>query len=329
MRKARIIGMGSYLPERVLTNLDLERLVETTDEWIFSRTGIRERRIAASNESTSDLAAHAGRRAIEASGIPMDEIELIIVATTTPDFVMPGTAALVQSKIGLKGAAAFDIQAACAGYINGLSIAKAYIESGMYRNILLIAGDKMSSVIDYQERTTCVLFGDAAAAAVISDTGPGFSIDGITLGTDGSLSHLIVIPAGGSDRPASIETVGERLHYIKMEGKEVFRHAVRYMTAAVKECLVQTGLKEEQITWLIPHQANERIIDAISKNFKIPSENIGKTLCKYGNTSASSVAITLEEFNVANLIKVEEKILLVAFGSGLTWGTAILTKKGI
>lgn len=325
--QARIIGTGSYLPEKVLSNFDLEKMVDTSDEWISSRTGMKERRIAENGESSSDMAVAAGLKAIADANIDAKEIDLVLVATATPDYFMPSTAAVVQAKIGATHAAAFDLQAACTGYLYGLSTAKAYIESGMYKNILLIAADKMSAFIDYQDRNTCVLFGDGASAAVISGTGSGFAIDSICLGSDGNLFDLIIIPGGGSRFPASEETLSGRKHYFKMMGKEVFKHAIRRMSAAAKQCLAQAQLEESQISWLVPHQANERIIDALAKNFQISPNRVGKTVHKYGNTSASSVAITFDEVRRENLINFGEHLLLVAFGAGLTWGAAVLTLK--
>lgn len=326
MPKARITGLGSYQPEKILSNLDLEKMVDTSDEWISSRTGMKERRIAAEDEASSDMGIKAAEKALCAAQISADEIDLILVATSTPDHLMPSTAAIVQSGIGAVNAAAFDLLAACTGFLYGLSTAKAYIESGMYRNVLLIASEKISSYIDYQDRTTCVLFGDGASAAVISAEGTGFSIDSVCLGADGTLSNLIIIPGGGSRLPLTEKALQERQQYFRMSGKEVFRHAVRRMSSAAMESLEKAGLKEEQISWLVPHQANERIIDALAKKFQIPLEKVGKTVHKYGNTSASSVAMTLDELIAENEIQTGEHLLLVAFGSGLTWGASVITK---
>lgn len=322
--QARIIGLGSYLPERILTNQDLEKMVDTSDEWITIRTGMKERRIAAENESSSDMAHQAGSQAMRDAGIDPKDIDLILVATSTPDYFMPSTSALVQGKLGAVNAAAVDIQAACTGYIYGLSMVKAYIESGMYKNILLIASEKVSAFVDYEDRNTCILFGDGASAAVISNEGAGLFIDSVCLGADGEQANLIIIPGGGSRHPTTTDTIAQRKHYFTMEGKEVFRHAVRRMSAAAKECLGKAGLTENQISWLVPHQANERIIDALAKSFQIPLEKVGKTVHKYGNTSASSIAITLEELCRENTIEPGEHLLLVAFGSGLTWGASVL-----
>ncbi len=326
MIRARITGIGSYLPERILSNADLEKIVDTSDEWIFSRTGMKERRIAREDEATSDMAVAAGKKALEKSGLPAEEIDLVIVATSTPDHLMPSTAAIVQAGIGAGKAAAFDLIAACTGYLYGLSTAKAYIESGIYKNILLVASEKMSAVLDYEDRTTCVLFGDGASAAVISSEGAGLAIDSICLGSDGQLSDLIMIPAGGSRLPVTEETLKNRQQYFQMSGKEVFRHAVRRMGAAANECLEKANLTEKQIAWLVPHQANVRIINALAKNFQIPLEKVAVTVHKYGNTSASSVAITLDEILAEQAVGVGEHLLLVAFGSGLTWGASVITK---
>lgn len=324
--KARITGMGSYLPCKVLSNKDLEELVDTSDEWILSRTGMKERRIAADGENPSDMGLLAAQKALTEAAILPSEIEMILVATMTPDYPCPSTAALIQSKIGAKNAAAVDLQAACTGFLYGLSVAKAYIESGMYNNILVVAAEKMSSIIDYQDRTTCVLFGDGASAALVANKGSGFFLNTISLGADGSLGECIMIPAGGAAAPATAATVADRRHFFKMEGSEVFKHAVRRMRDAAKLCLERAGLEEKNISWLVPHQANLRIMDAMAKQVDLPVDRVYKTVHKYGNTSASSVAIALEELLHSEEIHQGEHLLLVAFGGGLTWGAAVLTK---
>ncbi|MDR3624580.1 MAG: ketoacyl-ACP synthase III [Chlamydiales bacterium] len=325
-RVARIIGVGSYLPEKILTNADLEKMVETSDEWIVTRTGIKERRIARSDEFTSDMGVAAAEDALKNAHLDSKEIDLIIFATLTPDYIFPSTAALLQKHLGATHAAAFDVQAACTGYIYGLSIAKAFIESGIYKNILLVAAEKLSSIVNYKDRNTCVLFGDGAAAAVISDKGEGFAIRHTTLGADGEQASLLMLPAGGSRNPASKESVEEGLHYILMEGKEVFKHAVRRMESAAEECIAKSCVQESDITWFVPHQANLRIIEALAKRFSFPSDRVYKTLQKYGNTSASSVGIALHELLKEHEIKEGENLLLAAFGAGLTWGATILSK---
>jgi 3-oxoacyl-[acyl-carrier-protein] synthase III len=323
---ARIIGLGSYLPWHILTNEDLEKIVDTSDDWIVSRTGMKERRIAAANEFPSDMGALAASKALEAAQLPPSAIEMVIVATMTPDYSTPSTAALIQAKLGLIQAAAMDVQAACTGFLYVLSIAKAYIESNLYRHVLVVAAEKMSAFVDYQDRNTCVLFGDGAAAAVVSKQGSGFAISTLCLGADGALSDLAHIPGGGSRLPASLETVSQRQHYFKMNGKEIFKHAVRRMTHAAKQCLEQAGLEEKDMSWFVPHQANKRIIDAIAKNFHIADERVCNIVHKYGNTSASSIAIALNELVKSQDLKEGEHLLLAAFGAGLTWGAAILTK---
>lgn len=324
--KARIIGLGSYLPKKVLTNQDLEKMVETSDEWIVSRTGMRERRIAAEDEFPSDMGTQAATEALEAAHLKAEDLDLIIVATMSPDYISPSTASLIQAKLQASKSAAVDIQAACTGFLYALSMAKAFIESGTYRNILIIASEKMSSFIDYQDRATCVLFGDGAAAAIVAAHGEGLSIDTICLGSDGQLADLVKIPAGGSRHPATSETVEKRLHCFQMSGNEVFKHAVRRMSAASRECLAKAGLEEKDVSWLVPHQANKRIIDAIAKNFNIAEERVYQTVHKYGNTSASSIAIALHELMKEEEFEEGEHLLLTAFGGGLTWGASILTK---
>jgi 3-oxoacyl-[acyl-carrier-protein] synthase-3 len=247
------------------------------------------------------------------------------VATLTPDYPFPSTACLIQSAIGAKKAAGADIQAACTGFLYLLSMAKSLIESGAYKNVLIIAAEKLSSITNYKDRSTCILFGDGAAACVISSEGKGLAIESIQLGADGEQSDLIMMPAGGSRTPASMESVANDGHYIKMAGNEVFKHAVRRMETACKECLDEAGLTETEISWLIPHQANMRIIDAIARRFEhLPPERIFKTVQKYGNTSASSVGIALDELLKLGPLKSDEKILLTAFGAGLTWGAGVL-----
>jgi 3-oxoacyl-[acyl-carrier-protein] synthase-3 len=324
--KARIIGLGSYLPRKILTNQDLERLVDTSDEWIVSRTGMRERRLAEADEFPSDMGAQAALQALKSANLKPDDLEMIIVASMSPDYLSPSTANLIQAKIKAEKAAALDIQAACTGFLYALSIARAFIEAGHYRHILVVASEKMSAFIDYKDRATCVLFGDGAAAAVVTARGEGLCIHTLCLGSDGQLADLVKIPAGGSRHPATQETVAQRLHYFQMSGNEVFKHAVRRMSATARECLAQAGLQENDVSWLVPHQANKRIIDAIAKNFNISEERVYQTVHKYGNTSASSIAIALHELVQEHQFKEGEHLLLTAFGAGLTWGAAILTK---
>jgi 3-oxoacyl-[acyl-carrier-protein] synthase-3 len=324
--KAKIIGTGSYVPERILSNADLEKMVETNDEWIVTRTGMRERRIARADEFSSDMGLAAARAALADAKLKPEEIDFIIVATLTPDYQCPNTACLIQEALGAKHAGAVDMQAACTGYLYALATAKAFIEIGMYRNVLVIATEKLSSLTNYKDRSTCILFGDGAGACVVSSEGDGLTISGIHLGADGAQANLLIVPAGGCRRPATTETVDQQQHYIQMAGNEVFKHAVRRMESACKECLEGASLLESDIGWLVPHQANSRIIDAIAKRFEhLPPERIFRTVHKYGNTSASSVGIALDELLKQQLVKKGERILLTAFGGGFTWGAAILT----
>lgn len=326
MKKARIIGTGSYLPEKVLSNADLEKIVDTSDEWIVSRTGMKERRIASENEFTSDMGVEAAKSAIENAKIDASQIDCILVATLTPDYVFPSTAAIIQHALGLDEVPAMDMQAACTGYLYALAQAKAYIESGTYQNVLIVASEKLSAITDYEDRNTCILFGDGAGACVVSDSGPGYLVESITLGCDGAQSELLYQPAGGSRAPASEETLKDRGHFIHMNGKEVFKHAVRRMESASEKALEKAGLGKSKISWLVPHQANIRIIEFLAKRFEVPMERVFMTLHKYGNTSASSVGIALDELEREQSPKNGEHVLLTAFGAGLTWGAAVLTK---
>ncbi len=326
MTKARIIGIGSYVPERVLSNADLEKIVDTTDEWIISRTGMKERRIAGENEFTSDMGVAAAKAAIADAGIEAKSIDCIVVATLTPDYTFPSTGSLIQQGLGLEEIPAMDLQAACTGYLYALAQAKAYVESGLYENVLVIASEKLSAVTDYEDRNTCVLFGDGAGACVVSASGPGYHIDAITLGCDGTQAELLYQPAGGVRKPASNETVAAREHFIKMNGKEVFKHAVRRMESASVAALEKAGLDKSKVSWLVPHQANTRIIETLAKRFEVPMERVFMTIHKYGNTSASSVGIALDELEKTSTPDVGEHLLLTAFGAGLTWGAAVLTK---
>lgn len=325
--KARIVGMGSYLPSRVLTNQDLERMVDTSNEWIVERTGILERRLAEEEETTADMACRAAALALEKAGLEAQEIDLIIVATVTSDYLMPSTASLVQHRLGAKRAAAVDLQAACTGHLYGLSFAKACVNSGMYRHVLLISADKMSSIVDYQDRATCILFGDGATAALISSKGSGLWLREISLGSDGGSAELLYIPAGGAKIPASQQTVEQRSHYIAMNGRELYKHAVRRMVEAAEVCMGKSGMDWNDVKWVVPHQANLRIIEATAKRLPVPQEKIfTETVHKYGNNSAASVGIALDELLQRDSLEAGESVMLVAFGSGVTWGAALATQ---
>ncbi|MSR66208.1 MAG: ketoacyl-ACP synthase III [Pedosphaera sp.] len=319
-----ITGIGSYVPERILTNEDLVKMVETTDEWITSRTGIKQRRIAAENEHTSDLAARAATKALAYAGVPAAEVDLIIVATITPDMPFPAAACLVQEKIGATRAAAFDLEAACTGFLYGIEVGRQFVNAGVYRNVLVIGAEKLSAIVDWQDRNTCVLFGDGAGAVLLQRRNGSRGILGCKLGSDGSKAHILSMPGGGSRQPASVQSVSSRAHYLQMEGKEVFKNAVVAMGTAAKEVLSNCGLDITQIKCIIPHQANRRIIDAIGERLGATPGQVFINLEKYGNTSAASVGIALDEAVAAGRVQRGDKLLFVAFGAGLTWGAMVV-----
>jgi len=320
-----IAGTGSYLPERVLTNDELAARVDTSNEWIVSRTGIKERRIAAEGEFTSHMASHAAKRALEQAGLAAEDVELIIVATITPDTPTPATACYVQQMLGANRAVAFDISAACSGFLYAMKISKRLISDGAFKNALIIGAEKLSSVTNWEDRTTCVLFGDGAGAAVLrrSEAGEG-AILATEMGTDGNLTHLLNIPGGGSACPITESNVNDHLYSLTMMGKEVFKHAVTRMKEAAEKVIERAGLKPEDIACVIPHQANLRIIDAIADRLAVPNEKVFVNLDKYGNTSAAAVAIALDEANRSGAFKRGEHIVLVVFGAGLTWAAAAI-----
>jgi 3-oxoacyl-[acyl-carrier-protein] synthase III len=323
-RTCSIAGVGAYVPEKILTNADLEKMVDTTDEWIQSRTGIQQRRIACENEFTSDMAAKAAKAALDRSGVSADQVDLIIVATITPDMLFPSTACLVQQKIGARRAAAFDIEAACSGFIYALEIAQQFIMSHTYDTVLVIGAEKLSSIIDWKDRNTCVLFGDGAGAAVLQSKGNTHGLLTACMGADGSKGELLSMPAGGSRQPATLDSVQQRLHYLRMDGKETFKSAVNAMYQAAQEALRRCELDISQIKLVIPHQANRRIIDAVGERLGATPDQVFINLHKYGNTSAASVAIALEEAVQTGRIQRGDLILLVVFGAGLTWGAAVI-----
>ena len=318
------LGLGYYLPSRVMTNADLEKLVETSDDWITSRTGIKERRIAAENEFTSDLATKAALNAMRKGGVTADQIDLIIVATITPDMPFPATACLVQHNIGAKRAAAFDLEAACSGFIYALEIGQQFIMSRTYNTVLVIGAEKLSSIIDWKDRNTCVLFGDGAGATILQNRPQSHGLLTACMGADGGKAELLLMPGGGSRHPATCDTVNSRLHYLRMDGKETFKSAVNAMFTAAKEALRRCEIGIEQIKCIIPHQANRRIIDAVGERLGAKPEQLFVNLEKYGNTSAASVAIALDEAVESGRIQKGDLILLVVFGAGLTWGAAVI-----
>jgi 3-oxoacyl-[acyl-carrier-protein] synthase-3 len=323
-RTCSITGVGSYVPEKIVTNADLEKLVDTTDEWITSRTGIKARRIAAADQFTSDLAANASAKAMKMAGVKAEEIDLIIVATITPDMPFPSTACLVQQKIGAYRAAAFDIEAACSGFIYALEIGQQFIMSRTYNTVLVIGAEKLSSIVNWSDRNTCVLFGDGAGAAILQNRPNSHGLLTACMGADGQKADLLSMPAGGSRCPATAETVANKLHYLRMDGKETFKNAVQAMLTAAQESLRRCEIDITQIKCVIPHQANQRIIDAVAERLGAKPEQIFINLDKYGNTSAASVAIALDEAVSSGRVNRGDLILLVVFGAGLTWGAAVI-----
>src|SRR5208283_4169911 len=323
-RTCSITGVGSYLPARVLTNSDLEKMVETSDEWITTRTGIKQRRLAAKDEFTSDMAVKAAERAMQMAGITADQIDLIIVATITPDMPFPNTACLVQRKIGAKRAAAFDVEAACSGFIYALEIGQQFIMSRTYDTVLVIGAEKLSAITDWQDRNTCVLFGDGAGAAVLQNRENSHGLLTAVMGADGGKADLLFMPGGGSRCPATKDSVDARLHFLRMNGKETFKNAVQAMCSAAQEVLRRCELNISQIKCVIPHQANRRIIDAVGERIGATPEQMFINVHRYGNTSAASVAIALDEAVTSGKIQRGDLILLVVFGAGLTWGAAVI-----
>ncbi|WP_026475966.1 beta-ketoacyl-ACP synthase III [Alkaliphilus transvaalensis] len=319
-----ISGTGSALPEKVLTNLDLEKMVDTTDEWIRTRTGIGSRRIADDKTATSDLSTEAAKKALADANLKAEDLDLIIVATVTPDMAFPSTACIVQKNLGAVKAAAFDIEAACTGFIYALTIAEQFIKNGVYKNALVIGAETLSKVLDWEDRNTCVLFGDGAGAVVVERTEEGMGILSSYLGADGGNGEALTQPAGGSRIPASLHSVENKLHYVKMDGSEVFKFAVRAMGKAAMEALRLGGMELEDIDFLIPHQANIRIIEGSAKRLKLPMEKVYVNLDKYGNMSAASVPVALDEVVRNGLIKKNDKVVMVAFGGGLTWGSTLM-----
>ena len=312
------------MPERVLTNAELEKMVDTSDEWIVSRTGIKERRIAAENEYTSDLAARAAERAIEQAGIEASEIDLIIVATVTPDMFFPSTACFVQQKIGAKKAACFDVSAACSGFLYAIEIAQQFITSSTYNTVLVIGADKLSSIVDWGDRNTCVLFGDGAGAAILRNRAGSHGVVHTYMGSDGSLTDVLYMPGGGSRFPPTAETLGQKLNTIKMNGKETYKYAVTALLTAANAALEGAGLTTDDLACIIPHQANMRIIEAVASRLGVPMERFMVNLDRFGNTSAAAVAIALDEANRSGRMKLGDYVLLIVFGGGVTWASSVI-----
>jgi len=324
MTRARIIGVGAYAPKRILTNEELERMVETSDEWIVQRTGIRERRIADESEATSDLALKAAQQALERAGVEPGEIDLIVVGTTTGDMAFPTTANLLQHHLGCRTAGSVDVYAACAGSIYSLSIGSQYIETGKYRTVLCVGAECLSRLTDYTDRGTCILLADAAGAVVLRPATGESGILDVDLYSDGRYGDLLIQPAGGSRSPATHETVDRGLHFAKMKGNEVFKVAVRMFEECAQRILERNGFKAEDIDVFVPHQANLRIIEAAVKRLKLPMDRVVVNVDRYGNTGAASVYVALEEAWAGKRLKPGDLVLLAAFGGGFTWGAALL-----
>jgi len=323
--QARILGIGAYSPEKVLTNHDLEKMVDTSDAWIVERTGISERHIAADDQASSDLATQAGQRALADAGVAPEDIDLLICASVTGDMPFPATACFVQANLGLRNAAAFDIAAGCTGFLYGLNLIQGLIRAGAYKRVLLIGGEVLSRTLDWTDRATCVLLGDSAGAVVLGPAENGESgILATRVASDGTKADLLYIPGGGSRNPASHKTVDERLHYFKMNGRETFKHATRNMAAISKQVLEDAGMTLEDVDLLVPHQANLRIITYIAEQLGVPMEKVYTNVQRYGNTSSASIPLALTEARANGRLKRGDVVLMVAFGTGLTWGATLL-----
>ena len=322
--RAGIAGTGHALPEKILTNEDLEKLVETTDDWIMTRTGIRERHVARADEYTSTFAVAAARQALETAGVKPSELDLIICATVCPDMALPSTACLIQTQLGAKRAAAFDLVAACSGFIYSLTVADQFIRSGTAKRILIIGAELLSRYVDYTDRATCVIFGDGAGAAVIVPKDDGSGVLATRIQSDGDYAEYLYIPGGGTRHPATHESIDARLHYIKMKGNELFKIAVRNMCEISNLVFNEARLKANDINLLVPHQANQRIADAVADRLGIPPEKVYGNIERIGNTSSASIPIALDECLKANRIKKNDIVMFVSFGAGVTWGATLV-----
>ncbi|MFL6200686.1 MAG: beta-ketoacyl-ACP synthase III [Thermoanaerobaculia bacterium] len=324
MKRGRIVGTGMCVPERVLTNADLERMVDTSDEWILARTGIRERRIAAPDECLSSFAVPASRNALEMAGLEGKDVDLVICATVTPDQPFPATSTRVQDQIGASRAAAFDLAAGCTGFVYGLSVAQQFLQTGWAKTALVIGGEVLSKIVDWKDRNTCVLFGDGAGAVVLRAEEGDHGLLGTALRSDGSLAGLVELPGGGSREPHSQETLGNGRNFLKMRGSETFKIAVRSIAEISDEALTSCGLGHRDVTWFIPHQANRRIIDAVGQRLEVREGHTYINVDRFGNTSAASIPIGLDELNRGGRIQPGDILLFSAFGAGLTWGAAVV-----
>jgi 3-oxoacyl-[acyl-carrier-protein] synthase-3 len=323
LRGTTIAGTGRYLPERILTNADLERMVDTTDAWIVERTGMRERHIAAPDQAASDVGLPAAQRALEMAGLGPEDVDQLVVATTTPDRFLPSCACTLQAKLGARNAAAYDVFAACSGFIYGLGIARGSIGAGLADTVLLVGVELLSLIADYEDRNTCVLFGDGAGAAVLRPCATGEGIRAVAMHSDGTQGDILEVPAGGSRAPATAETVARREHFVRMRGREVFKLAVRGMEESLREALEQVGLEPGDLEVVIPHQANQRIIDATRERLGLPPEKVVLNVDRYGNTSSASIPISLDELVRAGRLGPGDLVGLAAFGGGVTWGASV------
>jgi 3-oxoacyl-[acyl-carrier-protein] synthase-3 len=323
-RSVSITGTGSYVPEKILSNADLERMVETSDEWILTRTGIRERRIAEPAQTTSDMAAEAAKSALANAGVEAADVDLIIVATVTPDMFFPSTACFVQTKIGARRAVCFDVSAACSGFLYAVEVGRQFIANGTFQTVLVIGAEKLSTIVDWSDRNTCVLFGDGAGAAVLQHRPGSRGILASHMGSDGSYAEILQIPGGGCKHPVTAENAHERLNSIKMNGKETYKQAVTAMLNAANIVLEHSGIQPNELACVIPHQANVRIIEAIADRMKLSLDKFMINLDRFGNTSAAAVAIALDEANRTGRMKRGEHVLLVVFGGGLTWAGSVI-----
>ena len=324
IKQTGIIGLGTYTPERIVTNFDLEKIMDTSDEWIRTRTGIEERRFVEEGQATSHLSIEAAKRALKSSNVSIEEIDMIIVATSTPDYPIPTTACVVQKKLGAVNAAAMDLGAACTGFVYGLTVANSLVGTGAYKKVMVIGADTISSILDMNDRNTAVLFGDGAAAAIVGEVEEGFGILSTYLGADGDITETLTVKTGGSLHPVTEEVLKNREQFLKMKGQEVFKFAVRALPNATLEALKRANLKSEDIDIIVPHQANRRIIEAASKKIGVPIEKFVLNLNKVGNTSAASIGLAMGEAVEKNLIKKGDIVAITGFGGGLTFGSAIM-----
>jgi len=323
-QRASITGIGSYLPSKVLTNYDLEKMVDTSNDWIIQRTGIKERRIVENGVTTSDIATQASLRAMEDAGVSPKDLDMIITSTITPDHIFPSTSCYIQQKIGATRACAFDILAACAGFIYAMSIGQSFINSGAMKTVLVVGAECLSKITDYTDRATCVLFGDGAGAVIIQRNPVKHEILSSSLAADGSEADVLIMPGGGARNPASLESIQQRMHYIQFKGKEVFKLAVNNITNLILKTTKENGFTLEDIDLIIPHQSNLRIIEATMEKLGLPMEKAFVNIDKYGNTSSASVPIAIDEARKDGRLRKGDIVMLVAFGGGLTWGSSLI-----